>query len=280
MPPTPKLDLTGRQTFGAAALAAVVIGLITGAQAYVARAGSPTAVPLGLAIQNRTLAALGWVLAGAGVVAAARRWPLERETWRRALPIHLMAALVAGLAVNVLLHTLLWLLGTDRVPFASLPDVIRRDTLDHAHLNLLVYAMVVATVHWVDGRKGTERGRGRESDGGSGYASRLTARRRDTFTIVPVDDVDWIEAADDYACLHVGTRRHLTDDRLHLLEQRLDPSRFVRVHRSALVNLTRVREIVDGRWGDAVAVLRDGTRVRVSRTRREVLMAALGGTRT
>jgi two-component system, LytTR family, response regulator len=56
----------------------------------------------------------------------------------------------------------------------------------------------------------------------------------------------------------------------------LDPSRFARVHRSALVNLSRVREVVDGRWGDAVAVLRDGTRVRVSRTRRDVLMSALG----
>jgi two-component system LytT family response regulator len=55
----------------------------------------------------------------------------------------------------------------------------------------------------------------------------------------------------------------------------LDPTRFVRVHRSALVNLSRVREVTDGRSGDAVAVLRDGTRVRVSRTRRGALMSAL-----
>jgi two-component system, LytTR family, response regulator len=67
----------------------------------------------------------------------------------------------------------------------------------------------------------------------------------------------------------------LTDDRLHALEQMLDPSRFVRVHRSALVNLSRVRKVVDGRWGDAVAVLQNGTRVRVSCTRHEVLMSAL-----
>ena len=84
------------------------------------------------------------------------------------------------------------------------------------------------------------------------------------------------EGADDYACLHVGARRHLTDDRLRDLERMLDPARFVRVHRSALVNLERVREVEEGRWGDAVAVLRDGTRVRVSRTRREALMSALG----
>jgi hypothetical protein len=74
-------------------------------------------------------------------------------------------------------------------------------------------------------------------------------------------------------------RRRIVPVDVIFLERTLDPSRFVRVHRSALVNLSRVREVVDGRWGDAVAVLRDGTRVRVSRTRREVLMAALGGKR-
>jgi two-component system, LytTR family, response regulator len=125
-------------------------------------------------------------------------------------------------------------------------------------------------VRWVDGHATVSNGSAAVL-----YASRLTARRRDRLTILAVDDVDWIEGADDYACLHVGARRHLTDDRLHALEQMLDPSRFVRVHRSALVNLSRVRQVVDGRWGDAVAVLRDGTRVRVSRTRRGVLMSAL-----
>jgi LytTr DNA-binding domain-containing protein len=269
-----KSFVNGRHLLAVATLAALAVGVVTGGQAHLARAGSTNAVPLGLAVQNRTLAALAWVLIGIGVVSAARRWPPARETWKRMLPVHLAGALLAGLMVNLLLHTLLWLLGADTVQGAELAGVIVRDALDHAHLNALVYAVLIAGVQWIDGHAAASNGTGMAA-----YASRLTARRRDTLTIVAVDDVDWIEGADDYACLHVGPRRHLTDDRLHALERTLDPSRFVRVHRSALVNLSRVREVVDGRWGDAVAVLRDGTRVRVSRTRRDVLMSVLGGRR-
>jgi LytTr DNA-binding domain len=228
------------------------------------------AISLALAVQNRTFAALAWVLVGIGVVSAARRWPLSPATWKRALVVHLVGALLAGLMVNLLLHTLLRLLGVDVVRGVELPGVILRDALDHAHLNALIYGALIVGVRWIDGYVAGSNGTAVAS-----YASRLTARRREKLTIVAVDDVDWIEGADDYACLHVGARRHLTDDRLHALERMLDPSRFVRVHRSALVNLSRVREVVGGRWGDAVAVLRDGTRVRVSRTRREVLMSAL-----
>jgi hypothetical protein len=265
-----KLQVNGRQVLAAATLAAIAVGVVTGGQAYLARAGSAEAVPLGLAVQNRTLAAFAWVFVGTGVVATARRWPLARATWKRMLPVHVMGALLAGLTVNLLLHVLLWLLGADGIRVAALPGVILRDALDHAHLNALVYAVLVAGARWADGVPVASN-----RTAAPAYASRLSARRRDTLTIVAVDDVDWIEGADDYACLHVGTRRHLTDDRLHALERMLDPSRFVRVHRSALVNLSRVREVVDGRWGDGVAVLRDGTRVRVSRTRRDVLMSAL-----
>jgi LytTr DNA-binding domain len=268
-----------RQILGAAG-AAVIVGCITGLQAYLARVGSADAVPLALAVQNRTLAALAWVLVGAGVVAAARRWPLGVATWGRRLPGHLAGAVAAGLAVNLILHTLLWLFGTEAGPIAALPRVVGRDALDHAHLNALVYFVVLAGEQWVRGRRAPAPAappvpHPAPAATGAPYAARLTARRRDTVTVVAVDDVDWIEGADDYACLHVGARRHLTDDRLRELERTLDPARFVRVHRSALVNLSRVREVVDGRWGDAVAVLRDGTRVRVSRTRREALMSAL-----
>jgi two-component system LytT family response regulator len=275
--------LNGRRALAAATVAAVLVGAVTGLQAYVARVGSADTLSLGYAVQNRTLAALAWVLVGTAVVSAARRWPLVSATWRRSLPVHLAGALAAGLAVNAILHTLLWLLGADDLGGADVPAIVVRDAIDHAHLNAVVYAAVLAVVYWVDSARSTAPApvptmAAATASNGDRYAARLTARRRDTLTVVAVDDVDWIEGADDYACLHVGARRHLTDDRLRELEGMLDPARFVRVHRSALVNLGRVREIEEGRWGDAVAVLRDGTRVRVSRTRRAALMAALGPT--
>jgi len=100
------------------------------------------------------------------------------------------------------------------------------------------------------------------------HARRFLVRTRDKTVVVDVDQVDWIEAADYYATLHVGGEAHLLRETLTELAQRLDPERFFRVHRSAIVNLERVREIHPLFRGDCELVLRDGTRVRLSRTRR------------
>jgi two-component system LytT family response regulator len=93
--------------------------------------------------------------------------------------------------------------------------------------------------------------------------------------VLDVDDVDWIEADDYYAAVHTRGRRHLIRESLSSLESRLDPARFVRVHRSAIVSLSRVREVRTDIPGDAALLLRDGTRVPVSRRRREQVLEHL-----
>ncbi len=96
--------------------------------------------------------------------------------------------------------------------------------------------------------------------------------------VIPVAEVDWIGADDYYACLHVGAKSHLLRESLASLETRLDPRRFARVHRSAIVQIDRIREL----HGDEV-VLRGGMRVAVSRRRRaaiEGLLRGVGAPRT
>lgn len=87
--------------------------------------------------------------------------------------------------------------------------------------------------------------------------------------MIDAEAIDWIEAADYYVSLHVGKTSHLLRQTMTEIETQLDPSRFFRVHRSAIVNIERVREIHPMFRGDSVVVLRDGTRVRLSRSRRE-----------
>jgi len=106
-------------------------------------------------------------------------------------------------------------------------------------------------------------------------ADRLVIRDGARVTVVPIDDVDWIEAEDYYAGVHVGARVHLLREPLCDLEQRLASGRFVRVHRSALVNVARIRELRSLPHGEAEVVLRDGTRLRLSRGRRRTVLAAL-----
>jgi len=98
-------------------------------------------------------------------------------------------------------------------------------------------------------------------------------------SIIPVGDVDWIEAQDYYVTLHVGATAHLHRQAIRSLEAELDPRAFVRIDRSAIVNLARVAQLrrrSDGRW---VVRLLDGTELPVSRRRREQLIVRLGAER-
>jgi two-component system, LytTR family, response regulator len=93
--------------------------------------------------------------------------------------------------------------------------------------------------------------------------------------MLDVGEIDWIEARDYYAGVHAGGQRHLVRESLASLEKRLDPSRFVRVHRSALVQLNRIRELRTIGANDAAVILHDGTEIPVSRRRRERLVTLL-----
>ncbi len=93
--------------------------------------------------------------------------------------------------------------------------------------------------------------------------------------VLDVDEIDWIQAEDYYAAVHARGRRHLIRESLASLEQRLDPTGFARVHRSAIVRLDRVREMRSAGAGESVLVLRDGTRVPVSRRRKEQVLALI-----
>jgi two-component system LytT family response regulator len=92
--------------------------------------------------------------------------------------------------------------------------------------------------------------------------------------VIPVGEIDWIGADDYYASVHVGATSRLLRESLASLETRLDPRRFARVHRSAIVQIDRIREL----HGDEV-VLRDGMRLAVSRRRRAAIEGLLRGLR-
>jgi len=99
---------------------------------------------------------------------------------------------------------------------------------------------------------------------------------REGIRLVPVESVDWIEAADDYVYVHTAGGAHLLRQRLGFFEERLDSRRFVRIHRSTIVNLARVQGFVQDAYGAHLAVLATGHRLRVSRTRLRQLEARLG----
>ena len=100
------------------------------------------------------------------------------------------------------------------------------------------------------------------------FLSRLPVKLRGKMIVLDLADVDWIKAADNYVTLHVGSSRYPTRETMSRLERELDPERFVRIHRSAIVQVDRIKELLPDFHGDFVVVLRDGTRVSLSRTYR------------
>ena len=94
--------------------------------------------------------------------------------------------------------------------------------------------------------------------------------------IIPLDKLDYVEAQDDYVALHSGGKSHLKQQSITSLEATLDPARFVRIHRSAIVNLERIARIEPYGKESRIAILSDGTRLPVSRSGYARLLDAMG----
>ena len=111
-----------------------------------------------------------------------------------------------------------------------------------------------------------------------GYVQRLMVRAADEgVLLVKVAEIDYIEAANNYVKLYVGSRTHLLREKLSALEQRLDPAQFARIHRSYIVNMDRIVSLKPWYSGDYVVTLEGGVQVRLSRTYREAVQKQLGG---
>jgi two-component system LytT family response regulator len=105
---------------------------------------------------------------------------------------------------------------------------------------------------------------------------RLVVKAGGTTRFIRIVDIDWIEAAGVYVTLHVGGKELLYRAALNDLAEKLDPRRFVRVHRSALINIESVLQLEPISHGEFEAVLKNGSRTRVSRTYRVQLEKRLG----
>lgn len=110
------------------------------------------------------------------------------------------------------------------------------------------------------------------------YAERFLVRAANHLYFVSASDVEWIDAAANYVRMHIGGRVHYVRETVRGIEGRLEPERFVRVHRSIIVNLDFVQRLEPFAHGEYVITMRDGSRVRSSRTYNERLRGMLRGT--
>lgn len=123
---------------------------------------------------------------------------------------------------------------------------------------------------------------GRDADQGNGEGAqsleRIVIKTGDRVLLAKTEDIDWIEAANYYAKVHLGGNTHLVRESLNRFEQRLDPRHFARIHRSTIVNLDRVKELRPWFHGAYLVIIEDGTELRMSRGQRLKLWDRLNRT--
>ena len=104
------------------------------------------------------------------------------------------------------------------------------------------------------------------------YLERLVVKSVGRVFFLRTDEVDWIEAAGNYAKLHVGREGHLIRETMNGLEAKLNPDKFLRIHRSTLVNIDRIKELNPLFSGDYTVMLKNGTELTLSRNYRDRLL--------
>jgi two-component system, LytTR family, response regulator len=107
------------------------------------------------------------------------------------------------------------------------------------------------------------------------YLERLAIKSGGRIVFIRTEEIDWIGAEGNYARLHTGNRSHLLRETMSTLESKLDPDRFLRIHRSTIVNTESIAELEPLFQGDYVVILRDGTRLTSSRGYRTNLQALM-----
>ncbi len=214
------------------------------------------------------------------VFALCRRWPLHWDTWRRYLPIYLVASMgwsllhVVGM---VLLRKMAYAAMGGHYDFGNWPrEVVYEYLKDFRTFSIIV--VVHHSYQWFWRRwQGEAHLLDAPDDAPPAdpvdRPQRFLVRKLGREFLVAANDIEWLQAAGNYVNLRVRERDYPLRSTVAAIETKLDPARFTRIHRSYIVNLDQVASIEPLDTGDARVHLKDGTQLPCSRSYRDVLKA-------
>jgi two-component system LytT family response regulator len=203
-----------------------------------------------------------WAFATPLILRSARRWPIVLSNPTAFLPTHLFAHLASGALFVILAN---FAIQVTLLPFGvQLVEAALRDVAENFPAAIVVYLVIVALGH-------VPRAQAAKADC-------LTVKQWNRVHFVRLDDIDWIGAEDNYVVVYAAGRSYKGRERISEIAKQLDARRFVRIHRSTIVHVSKVREVQPLTHGDHAVVLRDGTQLRASRGRRAALGEALATT--
>jgi hypothetical protein len=207
-----------------------------------------------------------------------RRFPIQVGTWKRVLPVHLIATVVYSVTHvvgMVALRQLVYRAVGSRYDFGDWPRELAYEYLK----DVRTYAFVLGIFYLYRLLLLRLQGEARllvAPDAGPPVEAvdrpaRFLVRKLRAEFLVQASDIEWLEAAENYVNLHVRGHVYPLRSTMTAIEERLDPLRFVRVHRSYIVNLDFLERIEPLDTGDARLLLKNGTRIPCSRRYRQAL---------
>jgi hypothetical protein len=228
---------------------------------------------------SSTIALLALVPA---LIAFEHRFPFRWDSWRRVLPWHLLGVVVFSVAHVLIMvglrHLVYAASGCCRYDFGNWPRQLlyefMKDWRTYVIFLLIIYFYRLLLLRL----QGEARLLAAPDTGTPVEAierpERFLVRKLGSEFLVPARDIEWLEAAENYVNLHVRGRVYPLRSTMAAIQERLDPQRFVRVHRSHIVNLDFLEQIEPLDTGDARLLLKDGSRVPCSRRYRPALRPA------
>lgn len=218
------------------------------------------------------------------ILAVERRWPFRFDTWRWSLPWHLLATVPFSLVHvggMVALRTLAYdLAGTRRYRFGPWWEGFGYEYLKDFRTYFVIIALICLSRLWLVRWQGEARLLAAPDEGPPvepvERPERFLVRKVGKEFLVNAREIEWLQAAGNYVNLHVRGRDYPLRTTMAAIEERLDPVRFVRVHRSYFINLDYLAEIEPLDTGDARLKLRDGATVPCSRRYRAQLRDRFG----
>ncbi|OOG43300.1 LytTR family DNA-binding domain-containing protein [Rhodanobacter sp. C05] len=217
------------------------------------------------------------------VIAAERRWPFRFDTWRRSLPLHLLVSVpfsLAHVSGMVALRKLAYTIAGQHYDFGPWWFNFGYEYLKDVRTYFSIIAMLALYRLWQLRMQGEARLLVAPDEGPPvepvERPERFLVRKLGREFLINAREVEWLQASGNYVNLHVRGRDYPLRATMAGIEERLDPVRFVRVHRSYFVNLDYLAEIEPLESGDARLQLRDGAKIPCSRRYRMQLRERFG----
>lgn len=248
----------------------VAVGLFSGFHLFVTKQAE--GLPLASILTLQVLHAAPWIAVTFLAARLARAFPLRTRThvWRNA-GMHVGAGVLVVVAVNIAQGVLRVVFGFSVL--GSFISQVVHGLLLWGPIALVVYGTLVLA--WSMLLRGRTRETTPVKEKQPSYVQVLSARKGAFQTTVAASDIDWIEGARDYVLIHSKGASYMGNQRMNWLERHLDPQHFARVHRSTIVNLDRVVAYKPQSHGDYELKLEDGTALKLTRTRRDAVLALL-----